>query len=347
MKLALFLFLSGMAHAQTIQKMDLQAFDQAVSSAAPGTIQYAETVKVPSFDEWKAQYAIEAYMLGPYNGYQEPRVDFLKDKKNPEGKIPLHVYMAKSRTVINRPSASLPLADLIKPENVGKFDPSLKIKVISQADLMPTLGGRKNITNFDWCGLGVQLPKVERSLTYLNPPPSVRGGWCSGGDRSTCIESCYSYSEPIQEAIKAENILRALLFKQKKDLASALQAEARYFVSEAEYGSKAPLSQLTRLNTQVRGVLELNMFYFNQVLQFAKVLVVFQEHPSNSQQTIANTYVAIGVRTKYWNHFAAGRDVRDTMRGLGGRLNTKQGLGAGVPVFTQDMTKALVQLIEK
>jgi hypothetical protein len=93
------------------------------------------------------------------------------------------------------------------------------------------------------------------------------------------------------------------------------------------------------------------MFYFNQVFQFGKIVAVFQDSPTNPNQTVLTSLNALGVREKTWKkglHLGiidldVGRVIQGRMLGV----NTSKGLTAGVPTFTSDITKAIADILEK
>ena len=45
-------------------------------------------------------------------------------------------------------------------------------------------------------------------------------------------------------------------------------------------------------------MLEQNIFYINQVMEFGKFVAVLQKHPTEKNQTIATTYMALAIKTK-------------------------------------------------
>ena len=57
------------------------------------------------------------------------------------------------------------------------------------------------------------------------------------------------------------------------------------------------LASLTGLDTPPVGALEQNIFYVNQVMQFGKLLAVFQQHPTDASQTIVTVFIALAVET--------------------------------------------------
>ncbi len=170
--------------------------------------------------------------------------------------------------------------------------------------------------------------------------------WCAANGRTLCLETCYYFSAAWKVAVEIYN--NTLGSNDPKDSGQAMQSEVRYFVSEAEYGSKVPLARLTKINTPIRGVMEQNTFYFNQVFTWAKVVAVFQEHPTNSQQTIMTTLAAFNLRSKYCTearYQELCKAIKGESRGPTG-VNTRTGISAGIPIHSREIAIGLTQILE-
>ena len=57
------------------------------------------------------------------------------------------------------------------------------------------------------------------------------------------------------------------------------------------------LATLTGLDTPPAGAIEQNIYYVNQVMQFGKLLAVFQRHPGDANQTIVTVFMALAVKS--------------------------------------------------
>ena len=68
------------------------------------------------------------------------------------------------------------------------------------------------------------------------------------------------------------------------------------FTAPAEV-SEMGLAKLTGLDTLSVGALEQTIFYVNQVMQFGKLLAVFQRHPTDANQSIVTVFIALAVET--------------------------------------------------
>ncbi len=314
------------------------------SAVADASTIYEYREKQLPFKEWEQKFPAEKQLLGLFQGYSEPVVKYVEHGIQKTRTQDLVVYVSEIKSTIPTPAARLKLEKMIQLENIQKLDPEIKHKLISTSELMPAVAGRGNVENFKWCDPGngkiyFKLPALEQSLDHLNRPGQP---WCSPAKRAVCVESCYIYPKGVRAPIAVHNGVRMVMGKSPKDYGSAMQWEVRYFLSEAEYGSKVPLKQLTGINTPVRGLVEVNIFYFNQIFQYGKILAVFQEHPSNANVTMATTFVAMGIQSKYWHGYGV---IREFLKGQSDEFNPPTGLLAGIPVFSQNIVRRLSDLL--
>lgn len=316
----------------------------------------AEAQTVENFSEyvepyvsWGQKYSDDREVLNIFPAFQPPTFRFILYGVEETRVEQYHVYVTKMAVTVKKGAANLPLANLINFETIKRINKELRHKNISANETLTLKAGRGPINNFQWCNDGIfvdyfKLPQRETNLSYMVNPQRP---WCQGSTagRSICLETCYPFHLGWKAAVAAENARKD--DEDRKDYGIAMQSEMRYFVSEAEYGSKIPLARLTGLNTPVRGVLEQNIFYFNQVLAWGKVVAIFQEHPTNAQQTVMSIRIAFNLRSKYWNHKY--RQVREILQGKStGRLglNTATGISSGIPNFSKEIAIDLVKILE-
>lgn len=334
--------LSGRAHGieRVVQVVNPQTF-QAITGEAlePNSLFYSEQI-VP-FSSWNGA---EKELLNLFPGYQEPTTVSIKDGVRKTQLEKLTVYITKQRSVINKPAAQINLASLVNLDSVRKLDPEIKHVAIQAPQFIGNVAGRAPINNFKWCNEPGKSPSIfrpEREID-LNHTLSPQRPWCSQQDRSLCVESCYLFGKGWTNGVALANAA-ITTESEKKDYGAAFQAEVRYLVSEAELGNKIPLVKLTNLKTPVRGIVEVNMFYFNQIIQFGKVLAVFQEHPTDASKTVVTSFMVISVKTRTWEKYGV---IKDVLRGKSLILNTRTGLTAGVPVFSQNFAKSMLNILE-
>src|SRR5260370_19874052 len=108
------------------------------------------------------------------------------------------------------------------------------------------------------------------------------------------------------------------------------------------------LSALTGLDTAPAGALEQNIFYINQVMQFGKLLAVFQAHPSDAKQTVVTVFVALAVESNVLakkNEFMKVPVLRNLVPAqvlsCKRSVNSVDSLSAGSPVYARNHVKAI------
>ena len=114
------------------------------------------------------------------------------------------------------------------------------------------------------------------------------------------------------------------------------------------------LAALTGLDTPLAGALEQNIFYVNQVMQFGKLLAVFQGHPSDAKQTIVTVFVALAVESNVLakkKEFVKVPVLRNLVPAqvLGGKssFNSGSSISAGLPVYARNQVKAIAAILER
>lgn len=340
-----FASISAMAVDRAITLVTDQEFDAILptSKEMDGTKLYYTNNDLVPFAQW-AQTPVAKEFLVAYPGYQERVVTLkLNGKQTVET---LDMFVGKAKTVINRPATGIDLKKMLNLKFAASLDPEIKHKQIAPAQIMPIVAGGDVSQKFDWCNKPVMKEDGTRDfsrdaffryrsdgdLSQLQRPGSK---WCENTERSICLESCYPFTNLIwTNLVRAYNkVARA---DDLKDVGISFESELRYFVSEAEMGKKLPIRDLTKYDGKVTGVIEQSMFYFDQVMDYGKILAVFQELPGN--RTLVTSYIVIGVRHRT---LAKNSLVKLTIMGNNPVGNTKTGITAGLPVFTQNLAKQI------
>lgn len=295
------------------------------------------------FTEWAAQYPQEKQLLGLFRDYQEPEVTYVKNGAVQTNRIELTMYILTLQFTVNKPASSINLPSLITKETIEKLDPETEHKVIQASETMPAVAGRGPVPNYKWCKNKdyYKLPDLVLPLDHLKKGDHA---WCSQPGRATCFESCYPLSQVLRWFIGGYNKRKpANRVAEHKDKGMAMQSEVRYFTNETEFGMK--LAALTGINTPVRGIVETNMFYVNQILQYVKSVSVFQEDPRNPQQIVITTFTAAAVPTSTWSKDMG--VVGLFLMGKAAGFNETSGIAAGIPTFAIDMAKSMKIILEK
>lgn len=330
---------SARAETRTVQQLSAQAFEALQPAKLdPKLLYYGE--KTVTFGDWARQSPTEFQALALYPGYEEPTVTIVKNTLRKTAIERLMIYLVRTKTVLNKAAGKINLRQLINLETVRKFDPELEFKTIQPNQFMSAVAGKGQINNFKWgkCNGAIVRPQRELDLSYTSPKT---GSWCSDSSRSICVEACYGFGAAWSAAVMLNNQLVADEAS-KKDSGIGLQSEIRYFDTEKDLGLNVPVASLTGVNTPVRGGVELNLFYFNQIFEFGKVIAVLQEHPSDPNQTIVTSFFVMGIKKRTWDQYS---EVQKVIHGES-RFNTGSGISAGVPVFTQNIIKSIANILE-
>jgi hypothetical protein len=114
------------------------------------------------------------------------------------------------------------------------------------------------------------------------------------------------------------------------------------------------LNTLTGLDTPAIGAIEQNIYYVNQVMQFGKLLAVFQRHPTDAKQTIVTVYMALAVETNLFlkkKEFSNVPVLRNLVPAqvLAGKssFNSGNSISAGLPVYARNQVKAMAAILEQ
>ena len=333
--------LQAAAEGAPVKELSLNDWNQLSLQKMDESIVYFSFTEDPGgFKDWQTQSPTEAEFLTLFDGYVEP--SFPKMLGGDPIREPITVFIAKARTILNKAPNELNLKAMASLDFISAMDKQVKHIAIQPGQFMSTVAGRTDITNFRWPGCDpdgdeITRPAKEINLSVLNPP---NRHWCSDKDRSVCIESCFLFSDPLWiGGIATVNLIE----DNAKDFGIGFQSEVRYFLSEKELNKKVPVRQLTGVSGEVIGVLEQNIFYFNQVIQYGKTFAVFQAHPTDGHKTVLTSYFVIGLRTRSYSQHEALKDA------LMGRsfVNSRRGLTAGLPVYTRDMASAIVGELER
>ena len=201
------------------------------------------------FEDWAQARPIEKQFLSPFPSYLEPTVELTVDGVRKRFKEKLHMYVGEARFVLARPPASLDLASFVSLPFVERIDPAIKHRLITSAEAVS--------------------PKDPRAVHNQHP---LRR-WCETRSSATiCIRSRYQFEGKLPLGIQIANKLR----DGSKKIADYLEFESELTLRSPAEVTEMGLATLTGLDTPPVGALEQNIFYVNQVMQFGKLLAVFQ-----------------------------------------------------------------------
>ena len=275
------------------------------------------------YEDWARARPVQRQFLVLYPGYTEPDLDLIINGAKRHYREKLHMYVAEARVALSRPAASLDLARLATLPFVQQIDPAIKHRLIASADLTAP-----------------KEPKIVH-----NQDPQRR--WCEG--RAICIHSTYKLEGRLPAGIALANKIRDAA----KKISDTLEFDSELvMLSPAEVASTG-LTKLTGLDTPAAGALQQSIFHVNQVMQFGKLVAVFQQHPSDPKQTIATVFISLAVESNILGkrkEFAQIPILRNLVPAqvLAGKssFNTGNSLSAGLPVYARNRVKAIAAILD-
>jgi hypothetical protein len=278
------------------------------------------------FEDWAAARPLEKQFLTPYPSYVEPNVEITVDGVRKRQKEKLHMYVAQARFALARAPESIDLASYVSLPFIERTDPAIKHQLIASVEAVS--------------------PKDPRAVHNQHP---LRR-WCEARAATICIRSRYQFEGKLPLGIKVANKLR----DSSKQVADHLQFESELTLRPPAEVAEMGLNALTGLDTPAIGAIEQNIFYINQVMQFGKLLAVFQRHPTDAKQTIVTVYMALAVETNIFlkkKEFSNVPVLRNLVPAqvLAGKssFNSGNSISAGLPNYARNQVKAMAAILEQ
>jgi hypothetical protein len=332
--------LPGHAVAEEFQMLEVPSLQQAAGALAPHTILFTDhrkdeladpTTGLIHFSDWERSRLSQKQLLSLFPSFEEPTINVTDDGAAKDGgaktrKRRLHVYVAEARFALAKPATSIDLSKMISLATIEQLDPSIKHRLITAADVIP---------NKD--------PK--------SPNRNPKRQWCEGGGTVICIQSKYQLEGRLPAGIMLVNKIRE---NHKTKIADYMefQSELR-LVPDAEI-DQAWLTSTTGIAAPVTGVVEQNIFYVNQIMQFGKFLAVLQPDPADAKKSIVSAFVALAVDSDLFEKKKELESV-PILRNLvpaqvlagNSSFNTGSSISAGLPKYSRNRVKAIAALLEK
>ena len=274
------------------------------------------------FDHWSRTRPDEKQVLGLFPDYIEPAIG------RPTGghvTEKLTMYVAEARFTLGRRVALGDLARYMTLSFAERVDPAIKHRLIAPAEVAP-------LTN----------PKAAHNRNPARP-------WCVG-NAVVCLRSHYRLEGKLPLGIQLANKLRDA----NKKIADYLEFESELVARAPEELDQARLMRLSRLDTPIVGTLEQTTFYINQVLQFGKSVVIFQQHPSQADKTVVTAFLAIAMESKLLNtkkEYARVPVLRNLVpvQVLMGKssFNTGQSISAGLPNYARSRIRTIAHILDE
>jgi hypothetical protein len=264
--------------------------------------------------------------LTPFPSYLEPNVETTVDGVRKRFKEKLHMYVAEARFALARPPDSIDLASFATLPFVERIDAAIKHNLIAPGEAVSA--------------------KDPRAVHNQHP---LRR-WCETRPVTICIHSRYQFEGKLPIGIQIANKLR----EGSKKIPDYLEFESELTLRPPAEVAEMGFAALTGLDTPPAGALEQNIFYINQVMQFGKLLAVFQAHPSDAKQTIVTVFVALAVESSVLakkKEFVKVPVLRNLVPAqvLAGKssFNSGSSISAGLPVYARNEVKAIAAILER
>jgi len=323
--------------AQEFQLQDVASLsDLAPGQLKPKTIAFADRPPAAAldagtgfmrFEDWAKARPLEQQYLSLYPGYAEPNTDIIIDGVKKRYKEKLHMYVASARFALARPGASIDLARLITLPFVAQIDPAIKNQLITAAEMTPA---------------------TEPKIIY-NQNPQRR--WCTDRPATICIRSHYKLEGRFPVAVALANKLRD---SAKKPISDFLEFESELTLRTPMEVQQSGLTRLTGLDTPSTGAIEQSIFYVNQVMQFGKLLAVFQQYPNDPNRTTVTVFMALAIESNVLDkkkEFAMVPVLRNLVPAsvlLGkSSFNTGSSLSAGLPLYARNSVKSIAAILDR
>lgn len=296
-----------------------------VFSDKPGDDLVDPAVGFIRYEDWAKARPIQQQYLSLYPGYTEPNVDVIVDGTRRRYREKLHMYVAEARFVISRAPASLNLAQLATLPFAERLDPAIKHQLAKPDDQA--------------------RPRDARLIHNQNPQRK----WCEGREVVVCLRSTYKLEGRLPTGIQLANKIR----EGSRRISDTLEFDSELTVLSAAEVGDLGLVKLTQLDTAPAGALEQSIFYVNQVMQFGKLLAVFQAHPTDPGKTVVTVFTALAIESnvlgkqKQFANVPVLRNLVPAQVLLGrSSFNSGKSLSAGLPVYARNQIRAIAAILE-
>jgi len=292
------------------------------TGSADGTAGAPGAPGLIAFADWARQSPVQKKFLSLFPAYTETAK--LGDKSDP-GADKLYMYVAQGRFLIDRAPETIDLARYVSLAFLQRMDPAVKHTLIGAADIKPF--------------------RTDTSAGNDNPDRK----WCTGRATSICIQSSYKFEGRIPIGIMLANKLR----DDAKKVADHIDFQSELSLLSPADVDQASLQQLTALGTPVRGAIEQNIFYVNQIMRFAKFFAVFQGDPADPSKTVVTAYTALAIegtvfekKKEYENVPVLRNLVPDQVLMGRSSFNSGDSISAGLPKYARNEIKTVAGILE-
>jgi hypothetical protein len=312
------------ARADEFRVKEVRSLAAFGSQPEPHTLAFSEvadsaTGLIP-FDEWARTMPVQKQFLSPYPSYAEPTVNSIVNGVTKPVKEKLHMYLAEARFTLSKSPQSIDLAHYMTIAFLERVDPAIREQLISATDA-------ENVQN-------------------ANPFRP----WCEAKVNVLCIQSRYQLEGKLPTGIHLINQLA----ESKKKIADYLEFKSELRILSPTELDQSGLRKLSGIEAPINSVLEQSIFQVNQVMQFGKFLAIFQQDPTNANQTTVTAFVALAIKTrvlenkKKYENVPVLRNLVPAQVLMGrSSFNTGTSLSAGLPVYARNRIKAVAGILNQ
>ena len=276
------------------------------------------------FEDWARISPVQKRLLNLYENYVEPTINVTAHGVTKPYKEKLHLYVAQARFLLDKPAASIDLGRYANLAFIESIDPAIRHELITPPEVVPL--------------------KDPRSAH--NQHPERR--WCVGA-QVICMKSRYQLEGKFPTVIRLINKV-----DEGSKVADFFEFQSELRILQPPDLDRAGLVELTGVRATIAGVLEQNIFYVNQVMQFGKLLAVLQAHPVDTSKTVASLFLALAIETdvlelkKEFERYPVLRNLVPAQVLLGkSSFNAGTSLSAGLPLFTRNRLKAIANTLSQ
>jgi hypothetical protein len=315
------------AQAAEYRIADVASLTTSPDQLKPNTIAFSDlndtnpasaTNQLIPFETWARNNPIQKQFLALYPGYVEPTVNVTIDGVTKPEIEKLHMYVAQARFALAKPAASIKLSTYANMDFMHKLDPAITHKPLAAADIKE--GANRN---------------PDRA-------------WCEQKPNVLCIESRYELEGKLPLGIRLVNQLT----ESRKKIDEYLDFQSELRILSPTDLDPSGIVKLTGIDGPMVGAIEQNIFHVNQVMQFGKLLIVFQQDPSDANRTLATAFVAIAVKSKVFESRKQYEQV-PVLRNLvpaqvligKSSFNTGNSISSGLPNYARNEIKAVAGIL--
>jgi hypothetical protein len=277
-----------------------------------------------TYEEWAKSKPLQQQLLSLYPGYTEPTTELIVDGTKRRYDEKLHMYVAEARSILAKPQSSINLVRLATLPFAQQLDSAIKHQMVAAADVV--------------------RPKEAKSVHNQNP----QRRWCEGRPTAICLHSTYKLEGRLPVGIALANKIR----EGGRQISDTLEFEGELTVLSPAEVDERGLTKLTGLDTPSAGAIEQSIFYVNQIMQFGKLIAVFQQHPANPNMTVATVFMSLAVESNLLlkrREYVGIPVLRNLVPAqvLAGKssFNSGRSLSAGLPVYARNQVKAIAAIL--